>query len=955
MAAHRLRAVRDVAVVVILVFTGITVSTTDRAGAVVSTIDRAVVASADDAEESSVGSVSLTSSDLELVTDGTAVQTVGMRFTALGIPVGASISAAWVQFETDEVSTGTTSLQIRAEAADTAAPFLKTTANLSSRARTSAAVAWTPATWPTIQVAGADQRTPNLAPLVQEVVNRPGWVSGNAIAVLITGTGRRTAEAFDGTRAPVLHVEITGGSPVNAVPSVNAGPNQIVELATTATLAGSVGDDGLPVGAPVTATWTQVSGPGTTTFAYTSAPATTATFNAPGLYVLRLSAFDTELTGFDDIAIDVQILASTVSQVHYTFGGPTSVTLDWRGGPGDLRYGPTTVYSSTAQALPPAVTPVSSVGPFWEASITGLDPATTYHYSISGGPDATFATPPTGAMRFDALGDIGSSLLRPSINAVHTAIAADQPSFVLALGDLTYANKDGPAGVDRHFDDVMAWSLRAAYLPAWGNHEWDTPLADDLRNYKGRFALPHAQTSVGAPALGCCEDDWGWFDAGGVRFISYPERYTAATWTEWSTAADLVMASAQADPSIHFVVTYGHRPAYSTGNHSGEVALATILDRLGETYSKYVVNLNGHSHQYERFLPIHNVVHVTGGSGGRSLEATSTPPDARTAYRALHVARLRVDVTDNAMRIDAVCGPANAAENVVCPEGSILDSVTIGAPSAFNRAPVVNAGANAAVVRPNEVSLTGTVTDDGLPLGNVLTHAWTQLSGPGPVAFADASALATTVSFPVAGTYVLRLIGSDGEMIVNDDMTVVVTEPGAASLDRAVATSADDAEESSSGSVSLTSSDLELVTDGTVVQTVGVRFGNLSIPSGAVVTNAYLQFETDEVSTGATALTVRGQLADNPATFAKLTGNLSSRPRTVASIPWSPASWPTIQVRGVDQRTPDVSAIVRELIARPGWVSGNAMVFLITGSGRRTSEAFDGTRAPVLHVEYTVG
>src|SRR6266542_1915723 len=124
----------------------------------------------------------------------------------------------------------------------------------------------------------------------------------------------------------------------------------------------------------------------------------------------------------------------------------------------------------------------------------------------------------------------------------------------------------------------MAWSVAAAYMPAWGNHEWDDPSLDDMRNYKGRFALPNPQTSVDAPAPGCCGEDWGWFDAGGVRFIAVPDPYTSATWAEWQTRADAVMAAAQADPSIHYIVTHGHRPAYSTGEHFGDNRIAAILD-----------------------------------------------------------------------------------------------------------------------------------------------------------------------------------------------------------------------------------------------------------------------------------------------------------------------------------------------------------------------------------------
>jgi hypothetical protein len=45
--------------------------------------------------------------------------------------------------------------------------------------------------------------------VLQEIVSRPGWTPGHAVAVIITGSGTRTAEAFNGTAAPVLHVEYT--------------------------------------------------------------------------------------------------------------------------------------------------------------------------------------------------------------------------------------------------------------------------------------------------------------------------------------------------------------------------------------------------------------------------------------------------------------------------------------------------------------------------------------------------------------------------------------------------------------------------------------------------------------------------------------------------------------------------------------------------------------------------
>jgi len=370
--------------------------------------------------------------------------------------------------------------------------------------------------------------------------------------------------------------------------------------------------------------------------------------------------------------------SGVVDEVHYTYTGRTSVAFSWRGSATDIRYGVASSYGDTAQAHEPTPPPISSAGPFQEAELTGLQPGTTYHYSIGGGPDHTFKTAPSGNFRFDVEADIGSTRDYANVATIQNQISADEPSFVLAAGDLTYAEPFGQASVGQHFNDVMAWSQEAAYMPAWGNHEWENPSKDDLRNYKGRFMLPNPGTAPSAPAAGCCGEDWSWFDAGGVRFISYPEPYSNSTWNTWQSQINAVFAAAQSDPSVNFIVTFGHRPAYSTGFHDGETALASVLNELGDTYSKYVVNFNGHSHDYERFEPIHGVTHITTGGGGASLEVPWSGSDSRTKFKAMHLHHMRVDVSATGMRIDAICGPPTNVDDIACVQGSVIDSYTIG-------------------------------------------------------------------------------------------------------------------------------------------------------------------------------------------------------------------------------------------------------------------------------------
>ena len=177
-----------------------------------------ISASADDAEEQSSGSIDITSSDLELIHEHSD-QTVGMRFAGLNVPHGATITAAYIQFQVDETDVGGTSLKIQGEAGDDASAFAASDGDISSRDRTTAEVWWELTPWVTVGEAGPDQRTPNIAPIIQEVVNRDGWWDGNALVVIVTGVGKRVAESYDGDPggAPLLSVEYVENQPPVAI------------------------------------------------------------------------------------------------------------------------------------------------------------------------------------------------------------------------------------------------------------------------------------------------------------------------------------------------------------------------------------------------------------------------------------------------------------------------------------------------------------------------------------------------------------------------------------------------------------------------------------------------------------------------------------------------------------------------------------------------------------------
>jgi hypothetical protein len=402
-----------------------------------------------------------------------------------------------------------------------------------------------------------------------------------------------------------------------------------------------------------------------------------------GRSLLRLSMADASMPA-------AAVQTEDPRQVHFTYTAPDAVTFDWRGSNPTLRFWAKNVPPRTVQARTPDPAPWSSAGPWQEAIADGLQPGTEYQYEV-GHPVRPLtqsfrapAAPGAVGFTFVAVGDIGAAASRPAAAIVHRMIARVDPTLVFGLGDLSYGDERSQADVDRHFDDVMAWSRRAAYMPVWGNHEWGND-KDDLRNYKGRFALPHAAASPGAPAAGCCGEDWYWFDQGAVRFIIYPEPYAKETWPDWALRAEPLFAAAQADPALRFIVTAGHRPAYSSGEHDGKGQLRAILDGFGERFGKYVLNLSAHSHNYERTKPQAHVVHVTAGIGGGQLSPAPTAckwPDCKAppwvAFRAIHHGFVKLTVRAEGIALEAICAGASPTEDSIrCSDGEVMDHALI--------------------------------------------------------------------------------------------------------------------------------------------------------------------------------------------------------------------------------------------------------------------------------------
>ena len=166
----------------------------------------------------------------------------------------------------------------------------------------------------------------------------------------------------------------------------------------------------------------------------------------------------------------------------------------------------------------------------------------------------------------------------------------------------------------------------------------------------------------------------------------------------------------------------------------------------------------------------------------------------------------------------------------------------------------------------------------------------------------------------------------------------------------------DDAEEASNGGMIMNSTDIEMVQDGGNTYTAGFRFDNILIPQGATVSNAYIQFYAEEVQVGSANLNIKAQYTDDAPSFQSSNSNITSRPATSASANWIPAPWPTIDEVGTAQQSADLATVVEEVLAHPNWAEGNAMVFMVSGSGTRTTYSYEknSNRIPELFIEAEV-
>lgn len=290
--------------------------------------------------------------------------------------------------------------------------------------------------------------------------------------------------------------------------------------------------------------------------------------------------------------------------------GPTTITVRWRTAAaetGVVKFGaaPTALTGSLAEAAPATD---------HEVTLTGLQPRTTYYYSIgsatatlAGGDAGTcFTTPPPAGTpqptRVWVLGDAGTKTLRQARvrNAFYQYASATRlPDLCLLLGDNSYdrgLDEEYQQGI---FEMYPAMLRRVPFWSCLGNH--DTAQSVSYVNtypYFRIFTFPTKGECGGIPSG---TEHFYSFDFGNIHFVSLDSmtanRRPDGPMGSW-VVKDLAATTAT------WIVVLFHHPPYTKGSHDSdkEKELMEMRRNFLPLLEQGGVDLvlNGHSHAYER-------------------------------------------------------------------------------------------------------------------------------------------------------------------------------------------------------------------------------------------------------------------------------------------------------------------------------------------------------------------
>lgn len=506
---------------------------------------------------------------------------------------------------------------------------------------------------------------------------------------------------------------VTVDVPVNAAPYVHVGNDITLPLGATLRVPALVSnDDGLPAGAALTSSWSKRSGGGLVAF---SAPPdardqfdTAITFSATGTYVLRLTASDGALSAFDELTVIVGPAGNAAPQV--SLGS-------------DLELARDTVLHARPVVQDDGLPEGAALTFSWTEVSAPAGGAVAFGDASSRETTLTFSAVGTYVVRLTAHDGLLSGQDELTLHVTsplnRAPVVAAGPDVALLENQTLILNG---AAAD---DELPLAPGQLAYL-------WEVVPATDAAyvSFVDASGLPATPDSL----------------VQRVRF-SRPGAYTLRL-----TARDGELASEPDD----LVVTVGARV-----NQAPRISAPTAVSVAPSLARVFPFSVSDDG------LPAGGALSYrwlqTDASGSAVVFGNPDSADCTLLFPAPGAYAIALVVTE---------GPYGT--------GGLFATHTymVTVEAAPNQAPLVAAalGVDSAIAGQS-APLVAAALDDGQPVGASLVYAWTQVSGPGSAVFANASALETSATFPVAGDYVLRLSVSDSELTGSAEFTVTVTPP----------------------------------------------------------------------------------------------------------------------------------------------------------------------------------
>lgn len=534
--------------------------------------------------------------------------------------------------------------------------------------------------------------------------------------------------------------------------------------------AAQASDDGSPQ--PLSYFWTQVSGPGPMVFGASNAATTPATFSVPGTYLVRVTVTDGQFTAKD--------------QLYVTVGAPTNLApADWISS--DL--GPTTLpgFSGTTggnwvlSAVGTGFTSNSDRAHAVTRQVTGDGTIVARLLSVAGGSASEAGLSIRDSMHRYARRAVLVYQASSKTLRFRPRVTNNTTDFALSLTNLNlplwlklerqaasnlvaafYAtNQDGLPGpwIQLGTNVVIAMDATADYSLTADSG------SDTLASTITFDSLGLTPAPVGPATL---TEDFG--DAPQVGVYSY----NAATGTH----------TLQGDGSLDgsglfwgqqfvgdFILTAFQTDATSSANDSRSGIM--IRDTMDDGAMAFVGrNPNGAFSCYVwRTNPKGGTSGLSGISQkqrwlrfirrGSTVTALHAPDNAGAPGTWIQLGQPQTVFMQPVVMAGLYCDNAGGV-------GFNTATFTKFSVVPLNLAPIVDAG-SAPTNPASPLTLAGRVFDDGLP--NQFLSQWTVVSAPGPVAFADPFAPATTARFSAGGLFTLRLWADDGLARSFDDLS----------------------------------------------------------------------------------------------------------------------------------------------------------------------------------------